>query len=211
MKSAVFLLALALPVVAQNSGPSANGDFQFNAGGFAKSIQFNARIDKDGQTKGSMTFVGAAEIPDQDVDGTGTAGPGGLVSNLSMTVEFDCLTISGNRAVMSGEVTESSVSSFVGVRAILAVEDGGEGVKKPIDRFTWGLYHARESGWVPSDADLTVDPGVGLTWLATDFERDDDVGVPSHPSTDISCASFSLAAYALEDVAHGAGNIQVKP
>jgi len=211
MKSALFLLALALPVFAQNSGPSANGDFQFNAGGFAKSIQFNARIDSNGQTKGEMTFVGAAEIPDQDVDGSGNAAPGGLVSNLSMTVKFDCLTITGNRAVMSGEVTDSSVAAFIGTRAILAVEDGGEGVKKPIDRYTWGLYHAQESGWVPSDADLTIDPGVGLTWLATDFEREDDAGVPSHPSTEISCASFPVGAYALDDVSQGAGNIQVKP
>ena len=211
MKSAILLLALALPAAAQNSGPSANGNFQFIAGGSTKSIEFNARIHKNGSTSGRMVFSGAEALADQDVDGRGDALPGGPLANLTVTVEFDCLKIDGNRAVMSGEVADASLEDLIGRRVIFAVEDGGEGSKKPRDRFTWGLYQAMESGWVASDAELELDLGVGLTWLASDAERKDDIPVPSHPSQDISCNSFPLGSYAFEDVVQGAGNIQVKP
>jgi len=50
-----------------------------------------------------------------------------------------------------------------------------------------------------------------LVWLATDFERPDDVGVPSNQSKIVGCQSFSLAAYSLVDIAHGGGNVQVQP
>ncbi len=212
MKRALFLLALALPVAAQNSGPSANGDFQFTAAGLAKSIQFNARIHNNGSTSGQLVFVGAEDTPDQDVDGTGDASPAGLLANLSMTVDLDCLKIVGNRAVMSGKIVDASANALIGRRAIFAVEDGGEGAKASPDRYTWGLYRGVESGWVASDAELETDPGIGLTWLASDFEREDDIPVPSHPqSNEVGCNSFPLSSYAFEDVAKGAGNIQVKP
>jgi hypothetical protein len=77
--------------------------------------------------------------------------------------------------------------------------------------FTWGLYGTPDLTWVASDAELELDPGIGLTWLATDFEREDDVGIPSHPSTEIGCETFSFGAYAMQELAHGNGNIQVRP
>jgi hypothetical protein len=46
---------------------------------------------------------------------------------------------------------------------------------------------------------------------STDFERPDDVGVPSNKSKVVCCQSFNLEAYSLADVAHGGGNIQVQP
>lgn len=49
------------------------------------------------------------------------------------------------------------------------------------------------------------------SWLATDFERDDDVPVSSVPLDPGDCRGFSLGAYAVEDLIHGNGNIQVKP
>ena len=211
MKSAVILMALALPLAAQNSGPSANGSFQFTVGNSTKTIEFDARIHNNGSVSGHMVFSGAEVLADQDVDGTGNAAPGGSLGNLTITVEFDCLKIDGNRAVMSGTIVDATLEELIGRQVVFAVEDGGEGGKNPVDRYTWGLYRSMESGWVPSDAELTLDTGIGLTWLASDAEREDDVPVPSHPGTDISCDTFPMGSYAFGDVVKGGGNIQVKP
>ena len=208
----MLCIAVAPLLAAQNNGPSANGDFSFTAGDFAKSLTFDARIQNNGQTRGQMTFIGADDLGEQDVDGGGDANPGGSQSSLNITVEFDCLKIVGNRAVMSGEVTDSSNPGYIGLRTILAVEDGGEGSKNPVDKFTWGVYRSGSLSWVATDGELTFDPGVGLTWLATDAERNDDPGIPSHPSSSlVDCNSFPPSAYDLIVVAQGAGNIQVKP
>jgi hypothetical protein len=158
-----------------------------------------------------MVLSGGEELPDQDVDGGGDSNPGGTHANLTLSAEFDCLVITGNRAVMSGVITDSSVGAYIGLRTVLVVEDGGEGGKSSGDAYTWGVYRAAATSWVATDSELDFDPGVGLTWIATDFEREDDAGVPSHPSTAINCQSFPLQSYALELVPKGAGNIQVKP
>ena len=80
-----------------------------------------------------------------------------------------------------------------------------------LDKLTWGVYRSSARSWIPSDAEWQNDPGVGLTWLATDSERTDDAGISSHPSTTIGCQSFPISSYALVDVQHGFGNIQVRP
>jgi hypothetical protein len=108
-------------------------------------------------------------------------------------------------------VKESSVNAYIGRRMLLTVEDGGEGANAAPDRFTWGQYRSTAATWVASDAELELDPGVGLTWTATDAELTDDVGVPSNPPAGVDCKSFSLSSYALEDLPLGSGNIQVKP
>lgn len=207
-----FLLALMVApmLFAQNSGPAANGDFAFTTGDSAKQLTFHARIQNNGQTRGQMTLTGGEALPDQDVDGGGDSNPGGTHANLTLSADFDCLVITGNRAVMSGVITDSSVGAYIGLRTVLVVEDGGEG-KNAADSYTWGVYRAPTMSWVATDAELTFDTGVGLTWFATDAEREDDAGVPSHPSTAINCQSFPLQSYALEVVPKGAGNIQVKP
>jgi len=203
----VLLLASA-PLFAANSGPSATGDFQFSSGGNPLSIQFNARNQNNGSTTGQITFAGTVELPNQDVDGEGLGPSAGLV-NVSLTVDVDCLNVSGNQAAMSGVIDDSNIPALVGNRVLLAVQDNGEPGMP--DAFTWGIYGTPDLTWVASDAELVFDPGVGLTWLATDFEREDDVGVPSNASTEITCETFSFAAYALQDVTHGSGNIQVRP
>ena len=86
----VFLLASA-PLFA-DSGPSANGDFQFTSGGNPLSIQFDARRQNNGSTTGQITFTGTVELSDQDVDGEGLGPTSGLV-NVSLTVDVDCLNI----------------------------------------------------------------------------------------------------------------------
>jgi hypothetical protein len=208
---AVFLLILTVPIIAQNSGPSANGDFQFSAGGHPLSVQFDARKQNNGSTRGQMTLSGSVNVPEQDVDGEGASSGESLVS-VSIQVDVDCLAVSGSGAVLSGEISDANVPAYIGRRALLAVVDNGEGVKAPArDQFMWGLYATPEMTWVASDGELEFDPGVGLTWLATDFEREDDAGIPSNPSTTVDCHSFPAGSYSFEDLPLGGGNIQVRP
>ena len=203
---ALFLYSMS--AVAQ-SGPSANGDFQFALTGATGAIQFNAKAQGSG-AKGQMTFTGTSEISNEDVDGEGTTAT--PLTGASMTVDFDCLRVSGNQAAMSGVISASSVAQLVGTRAILSVEDGGEGKKADsLDKFSWGVYRASAMNWTPSDAEVPGDAGWMFSWIATDAERNDDAGVPTTRSTSVDCQSFPLGSYAFEEVAHGAGNIQVKP
>lgn len=207
----LFVLTIPRPTTAANSGPSANGSFQLSIDGQAKTIEFNARTDSDGSTKGEMTFSGVTELSGQDVDGDGSLGSSGQ-SEFQITASFDCLKINGNRAVMSGVVTGATFGNYEGQRLLLVVEDNGEGVKAPEpDRFTWGIYSTVTQSWVPVDAEREDDIGASLTWIAKDAEREDDEGIPSNKSAAISCQSFPVSSYSLADVNHGDGNIQVKP
>ena len=211
-----FVLLLAICVALPAAAQSANGSFTFQFDNDTKTIEFN--VKKAGNSaKGSMTFTGVTEFSDQDVDGSGDFGPSGSVS-VTLKVDFDCFRMSANgkRAAASGLVTQSSIPGLVGRRGLLTVEDNGEGINQPEpDRFTWGLYRQNATGWVPSDAELTSDLGVGLSWLADDAERipgDPDNPVASSVAPDPGdCKGFSLGAYAVEDLIHGNGNIQVKP
>ena len=210
--SLLFVLLLAVSAAAQNNGSASNGDFQFDLTGANGSIQYDARLQGT-SAKGQMTFTGATEISNEDVDGEGTATT--ALSNVTLTAKFDCLRVSGNRAAMSGPITQSSVAAYVGARALLVVEDNGEGVNAEPDRFTWGMYRQSAPTWTPSDAEVPGDNGASLSWLVTDAEREDDVAIPSKPlvvpSGAVDCKSFSFSSYALEEIVHGAGNIQVKP
>ena len=90
-------------------------------------------------------------------------------------MSFDCLEASGNRAVMSGVVTASPLADYIDQRVLLVVEDNREGFKADApDRLTWGVFKQRVRGRTPSDAELESDPGVGLTWTATDAVRQED-------------------------------------
>ena len=201
----IVLLIVSVPLAAQ----SANGDFQYALTGATGSIQFNAR-QHGNSASGQMTFTGAAEISNEDGDG----GTGNTQTGASMTVSFNCLKRTGNQAAMSGVITASSVAEYVGLRAVLAVEDGGEGSKGGPDKFTWGLYRSTAMSWTPSDAEVTGDNGWSFSWYASDAERNDDVPVPinqSAPNLGVDCKSFPLGSYAYEELAHGSGNIQVRP
>jgi len=209
------LLTSAAPRISTPAnGPSSNGDFQFSIGdGPTRYVQFNAQIQHDGSTNGHLTFSGPSSSGDTDVDGDGT--PDEAPTDFLVQVDFDCLTVNGNRAVMSGLVTESTQARLVGNRVLLVVEDNGEGNNQPQpDRLTWGLYRHAATGWIPVDAEREDDDGALLTWTATDFEREDDTGIPAGVSTGnqtVGCHTFSLSSYAFHDVQHGNGNIQVKP
>jgi hypothetical protein len=133
-------------------------------------------------------------------------------AGLSVKASFDCVVINGNRAVMSGVIVESNLGAALGRRVLLVVEDNEQGINaSDLDKLSWGIYKPQNMNWTPADAELEHDTGASLRWIATDFERPDDVGIPSHSDQTIGCQSFPISSYAFVDVQHGAGNIQVKP
>lgn len=209
--AALLLVSLALPVLtrAGADGPSASGKFQFTLqDDQLRNLEFNARIQNNGRTVGEMTFSdqGATLVPDPDNPPTVNT-PGVII-----TAKFDCLQITGSRAVMSGLISESNIAAALGSRVLLVVEDNGEGVNIPTpDKLTWGIYQNSTQSWIPKDAEREDDNGASLTWIAKDAERDDDVGVPSNQSKTVGCQSFPLSSYSFVDIKHGGGNVQVQP
>ena len=214
--ASIFLLvslSIALPTLsfASADGPSATGSFQFAfEDGQPKYLDFNARQQNNGRTVGEMTFSdpNATLVVDPDAPPS----PNAPTTGVSMRASFDCLKITGNRAVMSGLIVESNILNAIGQRVLLVVEDNGEGINAPaVDRLTWGIYQNPATGWTPKDAERDDDNGALLSWIATDAERSDDVGVPSNQSRIIGCQSFPLSSYSFVDIAHGGGNVQVQP
>ena len=217
MKRIIFAAGAALAVItlilpsltfAGNDGPSATGNFQFSLeDGQPRYLDFNAREQNKGTVVGEMTFSDPSVVPVGDPDATDGGGTAGAL----IRAKFDCLKITGNRAVMGGVISESNILSAVGLRVLLVVEDNGEGVNALNDKLTWGIYTPQGTGWIPKDGEREDDNGASLSWIAKDFERPDDVGIPSNQSKTVGCESFSLAAYSFVDVVHGGGNIQVQP
>jgi hypothetical protein len=203
---AAFLLIATVPLFAQ----SASGGFHFSSGGHPLNIEFHGRVMPNGSADGQILLTGTVNVPDQDVDGEGTGESDELVS-ISIRVTVDCVAFSGNTAVLSGDITNANDHTYMYQRALLAVTDNGEGAAAPArDQFMWGLYKTPDINWTASDAELVSDPGVGLTWIATDFERNDDVGIPSHPDTTVDCHTFPTESYSFEELPNGGGSIQVR-
>jgi len=202
-------LVLTLFLVPATFAQSASGGFEAKSDLGVTTIKFSAQGFSNGSASGDIDFSGPISIPDQDVDGDGSGDPSVKEGTLSVHVDVDCMKAEGSRAVLSGIVRSASVDAYVRRRMILTVEDGAE-LKAP-DAFTWGQYQGSEPTWVPSDAELEKDPGVGLQWYATDAERKDDVGVSSAKPVGFDCQSFTLASYALDELSDGSGDIVVKP
>jgi hypothetical protein len=134
------------------------------------------------------------------------------ITGVQMRANFDCLRVEGNRAVIGGVISSSNVLTAIGRRMLLVLEDNGEGINQPaLDRLTWGIYETPESGWTPKDSERDDDIGASLSWLATDLERPENVGIPSKKDPLVGCQSFPLSSYSFVDVGHGNGNIQVRP
>src|ERR1051325_70485 len=183
------------------AGPSANGTFQFTVGdGSVRYVSFDARILKDNKVTGEMTYTDPSASPEVDTDSGDSAS---TTTGLSVKASFDCLVINGNRAVMSGVIVESNIGAALGQRVLLVVEDNDQGNNaSDLDKLSWGVYKPRNLNWTPADAELENDTGASLRWIATDLERPDDVGIPSHPDTTIGCQSFPISSYAFVDVEH---------
>jgi hypothetical protein len=209
--ASIFALAL-LSFIAPRSvaAQSADGHLKFLLeDDLTKSIEFDAITDGGHDTSGEMAFSGPAEIPDQDVDGTGDRSFSGTLENLQINARFDGMLMERNRVVMSGTVTGSVLEDYIGRRVLLVVEDVDGGGERTQDALTWGLYKPVEMNWIPADAELERDEGWQLTWWATDAEREDDRGIPSRPSTEITAQSFPLSSHSF-DLKYAEGDIQVR-
>jgi len=195
------LLSLVPAAFAQTVG----GSVRAETGKGVRTIEFNAKGLSGGRASGDLALTEPIALPDQDVDGAGE--PEVKETALSLRVDVDCMNVERNRAVVGGQVRESNVQSYVGRRMLLTVEDNAENA----DRYTFGFYRSTLPTWVPSDAELKFDPGAGLTWIATDAERDDDKGISSQARDQGQCDGFPLGLYELEELPKDGGDIQVKP
>ena len=203
---ALLLVCLAVPglVLAGPEGSSAEGSFKFAMeDGEIRFVEFKAQQEGD-KAVGEMTFSDPVAIPVPDPDDPGKEGSKGVL----VRAKFDCMDTVKNTAVIGGEIFESNVPDVIGMRVLLVVEDNGvEGAK---DRVAWGIYQLPPKGWIPSDAELEDDKGVGLTWWATDFERRDDVGIPMPPNKLVTCKSFPVASHDFPQIKYAGGDLQVQ-
>lgn len=208
-----------LPVQAEKSEPSVVGSVTLSlADGAITHAEFSAQLHDDGTTTGEMTLSGLRNAQEQNSDGRngdpeerGTK-PSNASSRFYFKAAFDCMVVAGTQAVMSGNVTESSSKRYIGQRVLLVVQDRGDGLKSAsADRLTWGLYDSKPRTWVPSDAEVENDSGIATSWLATDAERIDDLGIHSDKQGLVGCQSFPFSAFSLVKIKNGDGDIKVRP
>jgi len=207
--SAIALLFTAVAVAPAAAAQTAGGSYQFTLGDrLTKYVEFDAQALAGGGATGRMFFSDESEVACQDVDGVGD--PVERHQGFYLSADLDQMSVSGHKAVMSGVVRDASITSLIGQRVLLTVEDNGADGREP-DRLTWGVYKPSERRWTPSDAERGEDPGVGAAWVATDAERSDDAGVPMPQDESLGAQTFPFAAYAYVDTTDGAGDILVRP
>jgi hypothetical protein len=127
MKAAITLLSTialltAAPTLAQGDGVvhGATGSGQMQVGdGALRTFSFNAVERSDG------TATGQAQLVNRQ---------GGNAAQVH--VEIDCLSIFGSLAIASGTITQSFNPAAIGLPAVFAVEDNGEGGNDGPDRIT---------------------------------------------------------------------------
>jgi hypothetical protein len=204
---ALCSLALCAP---DASAQSASGNWQFTfTDSFVKTSNFDAATQATGGAAGTIFLSDEQPIYYQDVDGTGE--PRDKYNGFSLKADVDGLVVVKNRAVMSATVRDATIPSLIGQRLLLTAEDNGDNTRI-LDGLTWGTYKFVERTWTPSDAELKEDPGVGLSWWATDYERKDDRGyqmpIKDQPA---NTNTFPVATYDNVDVQRTSGDIVVKP
>lgn len=199
---ALLLLCLALPslVSASADNSSATGSLKFALDdGETRFVEFTAK-NTDGQTEGEMTFSDPVAVPVEDPDNMEKEGTPGVL----VRAKFDCLNVTENRAVMSGEIFESNVPGNIGLRVLLVIEDNGPDK----DQLTWGIYQ-QPGKWTPTDAELDDDKGASLTWWATDAEVKEDVGFQMPLNKMVACTSFPLASHDFPEIKPIGGDLQI--
>ena len=207
--AAALLLLGAMAPHASAATPSADGSYQFTSGDhYLKYVKFDAQALEGGRAAGSIYFSDEAEVTYHDSDAEDS--PEETYKGYYLQAEVDGLLVKDNRAVVSGLVKDSSIPSLVGRRFLLTVEDNGDNSKEP-DRLTWGVYAPTDKSWTPSDGEWEKDPGVGLTWWATDAEVKDDAGYAMPRDETVDEQTFALPAYAFVDFDDCAGDIVVQP
>jgi hypothetical protein len=206
------MLAVALTIFAAaqttRAASAAAGSYQFTLTGdkYLKYVEFDAVAEADGKASGYIKMTDEAVVVLKDVDGDGS--PEEKFAGYNFTAEVDGLVVDKNQAVLSATIRDASNLALVGQRVLLTVEDNGDNSRIP-DQLTWGVYKPIERNWVPSDAELKEDPGVGLTWWATDAERRDDVGYKMPRDESIGTQTFPVASYGFADMSDAAGDIRV--
>lgn len=205
----ISTIALLLAACGAAGAQTAGGSYQFALEGErTKYVEFDAHAQAGGGASGHMFFSDDAPISYQDTDGVGD--PVETLPGFYFSAEFDEMQVADNKAVMKGTVRDSSITSLIGRRVLLTVEDNGDNTREP-DHVTWGVYADAQRGWTPSDAELREDPGVGMTWTATDAERREDPGVRMPLDDSIGVHTFPVASYEFFLNATGAGDIVVRP
>jgi hypothetical protein len=207
--AAALLLSGALASQAFAAAQSAGGSYQFTMGDrYLKYVRFDAQALERGGATGSIYFTDEAEVTYRDWDAADSREE--THNGYYLNAEVDGLLVKDNRAVVSGLVKDSSIPSLVGRRFLLTVEDNGDNSREP-DRLTWGVYAPADKSWTPSDAEREKDPGVGLTWWATDAEAKDDAGYAMPRDETVDEQTFALPAYAFVEFDNNAGDIVVRP
>jgi hypothetical protein len=208
------ILALAFLTLSATGAraQSASGNWQFTFNdSFLKTSNFDAATQATGGAAGTIFLSDEQPIYNQDVDGTREPGSTDKYNGFSLKADVDGMVVVDNRAVMSATVRDATIPSLIGVRLLLTAEDNGDNTKV-LDGLTWGSYKFVERTWKPSDAELREDPGVGLTWWATDYERKDDRGYQMpRKEQPAGTDSFPVSSYANVDVVRASGDIVVKP
>ena len=205
----ISTIALLLAACGAAAAQTAGGNYQFSLDdGLTKYVEFSARAQTGGGATGQMFFSDETRVTYQDEDGVGD--PRETHAGFYFRAEFDDMHVSDNKAVLTGTVRDASITSLIGRRVLLTVEDNGDNSREP-DRVTWGVYANAPRGWTPSDAELREDPGVGMTWTATDAERDDDRGIRMPLDDSIGVRTFPVASYEFAAAENASGDIVVRP
>jgi hypothetical protein len=205
----ISTIALLLAGCGAAAAQAAGGNYQFALeDGRTKYVEFDASAQTGGGATGRMFFSDDAPVTEQDVDGVGD--PVGTSPGFYFSADLDDMSVTGNQAVITGTVRDSSITGLIGRRVLLTVEDNGDNTRVP-DHVTWGVYAETKRGWTASDAELERDPGVGLSWTATDAELRDDKGVTMPGDDSIGVHTFPLASFEFVVAADGSGDIVVRP
>ncbi len=205
----ILSIALLVATCGAAAAQTAGGSYQFALeDGRTKYVEFDARAQASGGASGHMFFSDDAPFTEQDTDGVGD--PVETHPGFYFRAEFDDMLVTDNKAVITGTVRDSSITSLIGQRVLLTVEDNGNNAREP-DRVTWGVYANLRRDWEVSDAELERDPGVGMTWMASDAERDDDRGVLMPGDDSIGVHAFPVASHEFVVAAEDAGDIFVRP
>ena len=120
LAAAVMLTGLLTTAAVAANLPFAGGHGNVISAGDTRTFSFAVTRNADG------TVTGQADVKNRGLD-------------IRLHVEIDCLKFEGgNRAIMSGPVTQSSNPAQValGRIAVFGVEDNGEGMAAPTDRIT---------------------------------------------------------------------------
>jgi hypothetical protein len=210
--AAWLAFALSNAVTAESIGPSAIGKFEIlNDDGPTRLLQFSALATKDGQTFGEVVFQDAVGTHTPKIDNSSDFSSDAQ-KQFFLRAKVDCLVVKDNRAVMSGNVTESSFERYIGRRFLVVTQDNGDGlIPAQRDKISYGIYRPTIKNWYATDEERPEE-GVGpLSWLATDLERPEDEGRISSKDETVGCQTFSLSSFSFVDAKHGRGSVQVRP